>query len=153
MTFRPRYGALGLVALPNIWVFQLFYAAVSPVADLLFVWSLLSVLLVKVQHGEQYALVNLQAILTLYSIFLLVDWLAAVIAFLMEPREEKSLTWVIFLQRFSYRQVMYWVVLRSLLAAVRGHVVGWGKLERTGLGVLPTGAGRRPRGMPETVPG
>ena len=140
MTFRPRYGALGMVALPNLWIFQLFYAAVSPLADLLFVWSLLSVMLAKVQHGEEYALVNLQSIVTLYALFLLVDWLAAVIAFLMEPREDKTLTWVIFLQRFTYRQVMYWVVLRSILAAVRGHVVGWGKLERTGLGVLPTGA-------------
>lgn len=153
MTFRARYGGLGMVALPNVWIFQLFYTAVSPVADLLFVWSLFSVLLVKVQHGEQYALVNLQAILTLYSIFLLVDWLAALIAFLMEPREDKTLTWVIFIQRFSYRQVMYWVVLRSVLAAVRGHVVGWGKLERTGLGVLPTAAGRRATAFPETVPG
>jgi hypothetical protein len=37
----------------------------------------------------------------------------------------------VFLQRFAYRQVMYWVVLRSFVAAVRGHMVGWGKLERT----------------------
>jgi len=118
----------------------------------MFVWSLFSVLLVKVQHGEQYALVNLENILTLYGVFLLFDWLTAVIAFMMEPREDKSLTWVIFLQRFTYRQVMYWVVLRSILAAVRGQVVGWGKLERTGLGVLPTG-GTRPAGIPEAVPG
>ena len=144
MTLRARYGALGVVALPNLWIFQIFYAAVSPLADLLFVWSLFSVLLVKVQHGEEYALVNLESILTLYALFLLVDWLAALIAYLMEPREDKTLTWVIFLQRFTYRQVMYWVVLRSLLAALRGHVVGWGKLERTGLGVLPTGTGRAP---------
>lgn len=143
MTLRPKYGTLGMVALPNLWIFQIFYAAVSPLADLLFVWSLFSVMLVKVQHGEEYALVNLESILMLYALFLLVDWLAAVIAFLMEPREEKLLTWVIFLQRFTYRQVMYWVVLRSVLAAVRGHVVGWGKLERTGLGVLPTGARAR----------
>lgn len=142
MTLRPKYGALGMVALPNLWIFQLFYAAVSPLADLLFVWSLFSVMLAKVQHGEEYALLNLESIVTLYAIFLLVDWLAAVIAFLMEPREDKTLTWVIFLQRFTYRQVMYWVVLRSILAAVRGHVVGWGKLERTGLGVLPTTAAR-----------
>jgi len=152
MLLRPRYGALGMVAMPNVWIFQLFYAAVSPIADLMFVWSLFSVLLVKVQHGEQYALVNLENILTLYGVFLLFDWLTAVIAFMMEPREDKSLTWVIFLQRFTYRQVMYWVVLRSILAAVRGQVVGWGKLERTGLGVLPTG-GTRPAGIPEAVPG
>jgi hypothetical protein len=27
---------------------------------------------------------------------------------------------------------MYWVVVRSFAAAIRGHVVGWGKLERKG---------------------
>ncbi len=148
MTLRARYGSLGLVALPNLWIFQIFYAAISPLADLLFVWSLFSVLLVKVQHGEEYALVNLESILTLYALFLLVDWLAAVIAFLMEPREDKTLTWVIFLQRFTYRQVMYWVVLRSITAAIRGQVVGWGKLERTGLGVLPTAAARKAAASP-----
>ena len=30
----------------------------------------------------------------------------------------------------DYRQLMYWVVLRSLAAAVRGLVVGWGKQDR-----------------------
>ena len=35
-------------------------------------------------------------------------------------------------QRFIYRQLMYGVVIRSLVAALRGKMVGWGKLERTG---------------------
>ncbi|HWJ22144.1 MAG TPA: hypothetical protein VNS52_07310, partial [Gemmatimonadaceae bacterium] len=61
---------------------------------------------------------------------LIVDWLAAVIAFLMEPGEEKSLTWLILLQRFAYRQVMYWVVVRAFKAALSGRLYGWGKLER-----------------------
>jgi hypothetical protein len=36
------------------------------------------------------------------------------------------------LQRFGYRQIMYYVVLRSLWTALRGPFVGWGKLERHG---------------------
>ncbi len=58
-------------------------------------------------------------------------------AFWMEPKEERSLTWLIFLQRFAYRQIMYWVVVRSLLAAIRGGIVGWGKLERKATVTLP----------------
>jgi hypothetical protein len=69
-------------------------------------------------------------VLTFYAVFLVIDWVTAVIAFLAEPGEDKSLTWLVLLQRFAYRQIMYWVVLRSFLAAVRGHIVGWGKLER-----------------------
>jgi hypothetical protein len=36
------------------------------------------------------------------------------------------------LQRFGYRQIMYYVVIRSLLTAIKGPFVGWGKLERAG---------------------
>jgi hypothetical protein len=44
--------------------------------------------------------------------------------------EEMSLTGLVVLQRFAYRQVMYWVVLKSLMAALQGRVIGWGKQER-----------------------
>ncbi len=134
---RPRYGTLGMVAMPNVWLFQLVFAAIGPVADLTFVLSLFSVWLNKIQHGATYALVNLRQILAYYAIFLVVDWLAAVLAFFMEPDEDRRLTWLIFLQRFAYRQVMYWVVVRSFAAALRGRVVGWGKLDRTGTVAVP----------------
>lgn len=129
---RPRYGALGLVALPNIWIFQLLLPAISPLADLLFLWSLITVYLNKIEHGAEYALQTLEQVLFFYTVFVLVDWLAATAALLLEEgrRGEENLTWLVVLQRFAYRQVMYWVVLRSLVAALRGRVIGWGKLER-----------------------
>jgi cellulose synthase/poly-beta-1,6-N-acetylglucosamine synthase-like glycosyltransferase len=128
--FRRRHGTLGWVALPNVWLFQLLLPALSPLADLMFLFSLLSVWATRTSHGATYALVNLEQVLTYYAVFLLVDWAAAMIAFLMEPREDKQLTWLIFIQRFAYRQIMYWVVVKSFTAAIRGRVVGWGKLER-----------------------
>jgi cellulose synthase/poly-beta-1,6-N-acetylglucosamine synthase-like glycosyltransferase len=127
---RPRYGTLGLVAMPNVWLFQLLFAALSPLADLMFLWSLVSVWMVRAEHGASYALTSLEQVMTFYAVFLVVDWLAAVVAFLAEPGEDRRLVWLIFLQRFAYRQVMYWVVVRSFNAAIRGRVVGWGKLER-----------------------
>jgi hypothetical protein len=33
-------------------------------------------------------------------------------------------------QRFGYRQLMYYVVVKSIGAALHGVRVGWGKLER-----------------------
>jgi cellulose synthase/poly-beta-1,6-N-acetylglucosamine synthase-like glycosyltransferase/spore germination protein YaaH/peptidoglycan/xylan/chitin deacetylase (PgdA/CDA1 family) len=128
--FRRRYGTLGSIAMPNVWLFQLLLPALSPIADLMFVFSLLSVWATRTSHGATYALVNLEQVLTYYAVFLLVDWAAALIAFLMEPHEDRQLTWLIFIQRFAYRQIMYWVVVKSFAAAIRGHVVGWGKLER-----------------------
>ena len=128
--FRPRFGTLGMIAMPNVWLFQLLFTALSPLADLLFLWSLVSVWLVRQQHGATYAITDLEQVLTYYAVFLAIDWVTAVIAFIAEPGEDKSLTWLVLLQRFSYRQIMYWVVVRSFVAAVRGHIVGWGKLER-----------------------
>ena len=42
---NPRYGTLGFVAMPNVWIFQVFFPLISPIMDLLFVWTLVSALL------------------------------------------------------------------------------------------------------------
>jgi cellulose synthase/poly-beta-1,6-N-acetylglucosamine synthase-like glycosyltransferase len=139
--FRRKYGSLGFVALPNVFLFQLLLPAISPIADLMFVWSIASVWVNALTHTVdgrlEYGLTNLEQVLTYYAIFLIVDWLAAVLAFLMEDDEDKQLTWLIFLQRFAYRQVMYWVVVRSFAAALSGRLVGWGKLDRKATVELP----------------
>jgi peptidoglycan-N-acetylglucosamine deacetylase len=48
----------------------------------------------------------------------------------LETRERWSLLWWLLLQRFCYRQIMYYVMVKSVAVAIRGAVVGWGKLER-----------------------
>lgn len=138
--FRRRYGTLGFVALPNVWVFQLLFAFVAPVADLLFGWSLATVYWNKVQHGAEYAMQSLQQVVLYYLAFLAVDWLAGIAALLMEPREEKGLSWLLLLQRFVYRQVLYWAVVRAVFAAAQGRARGWGKLVRKGTVDLPRAA-------------
>lgn len=130
LLFRRRAGTLGFVALPNVWIFQLFFCIIAPMADLVFVFSLIGVLLMFHEHSTTYAVESLRAIVGWYGVFIAVDWVAATLAFLMEPGEDRRLTWLVFLQRFVYRQVMYWVVLRSMVAALRGGLVGWGKLDR-----------------------
>jgi len=135
--FKRKYGSLGFVALPNTWLFQLLLTALSPLADLMFVFSLFSVALTFKTHGETYALTDLEHVLMFYGLFLITDWLGAMIAFLMEPDEEKGLSWLIMIQRFAYRQIMYSVVIKSFIAAVRGRVVGWGILERKATVELP----------------
>ncbi len=47
--------------------------------------------------------------------------------------EKKSLTksWVVLIQRFFYRQFMYVITYRSIIASLRGNRHGWNKLERT----------------------
>jgi len=67
---------------------------------------------------------------TYYAVFMTVDLSAAMIAFFLEKKEDRSLLWWLVLQRFGYRQIMYYVVAKSVLRALQGRGVGWGKLER-----------------------
>ncbi len=130
--FRAKYGTLGAIAMPNTLLFQLFFTAISPLADLIFLLSVLSVWVTFLEHGATFAWHSGIQLAAIYLIFLLMDWLAALIAFLLEPDEDRRLTWLILIQRFAYRQIMYWVVVKSFIAAARGGLVGWGKLERKG---------------------
>ena len=60
-----------------------------------------------------------------FLVFLAIDFLTGVIAFLLERGEEWSLLASFLFQRFYYRQLMYVVLVRSLLAALQGRAVGW----------------------------
>lgn len=128
--FRPRYGALGFVAMPNVWIFQILFSLISPVMDLMLVYVLIAAALDRWQQPNGYSSTNLQQVLFYYALFLAIDWLSAGFAFLLERRERWRLLWWLFLQRFCYRQVMYYVMIKSVAMAIRGPIVGWGKLER-----------------------
>jgi cellulose synthase/poly-beta-1,6-N-acetylglucosamine synthase-like glycosyltransferase len=132
VTFNPRYGALGLIALPQVWLFQIILSALAPLVDLSFIWQIFTALMNYLQHGAEFNSANVQKIAIYYCIFMVVDLLAATVGFVMEKREDWSLLWWLMLQRFGYRQLMYYVVIRSIFAALRGPFVGWGKLERAG---------------------
>jgi cellulose synthase/poly-beta-1,6-N-acetylglucosamine synthase-like glycosyltransferase/peptidoglycan/xylan/chitin deacetylase (PgdA/CDA1 family) len=132
MTFNPRYGALGLVALPQAWMFQIFLTALAPVADLMLVWQLLFQAIAYLEHGAEFSNTNLYTVGMYYVVFTAIDLLAAVFGFSMERHEKWSLTWWLILQRFGYRQIMYYVLVRSISTALHGRFVGWSKLERTG---------------------
>jgi peptidoglycan-N-acetylglucosamine deacetylase len=128
--FRRRYGALGFIAMPNVWIFQIIFALISPVMDLMLLYVLISTALDRLQQPTGYSSTNLQQVLFYYALFLAIDWAAACFAFLLERHERWRLLWWLFLQRFCYRQVMYYVMIKSVAMAIRGPVVGWGKLER-----------------------
>ena len=129
---NPRYGTLGFVAMPNVWIFQVFFPLISPLMDLMFVWTMIGAAIGYFEHQQEYVHTptNLNQVIFYYALFLAVDWIGAFAAFLMEKGEQKRLLGWLLIQRFGYRQVMYWVMVKSVFTAVRGAVVGWGKLER-----------------------
>ena len=129
-TGQPR--GLARVGLPQAALFQILLAAISPVIDLALILSLVATWLEVQAHGWAQSSTDIERMLSYWLIFTSIDLLAAFIAFALERRESWRLLWLLIPQRIGYRQIMYYVVLKALGAALRGPRVGWGKLERTG---------------------
>ncbi len=121
---NPKYKNLGMVAMPNILIFQIILPFLAPLADLLLIISLiaasLNIVVASVPH-----------ILTYYLVFTLVDVAGASLAFAFEKENLKKLIWMI-PQRLIYRQLMYYILLKSVNRAIKGEAQGWGILKRTG---------------------
>ena len=125
--FNPRYGTLGWIALPNILIFQMLLPLISPLADLFMIFGL--------------AFGNAGDIVYYYLLFMAVDALGAAMAFWFEREPAKKL-WMLLPQRLVYRQLMYYILFKSIRRAIKGESVGWGALKRTGsVGQLGAGTG------------
>ncbi len=138
---RPRYGALGLVALPNIFVFQVLFPLISPVMDLMMAVTVALTSFDYWQHPATADGDTLRSVLFYYALFLAVDLVAALIAFALERTEHPRLLALLVWQRFFYRQLMYYVAIRALLASLRGGEVAWHAVERKA--TVLSGAGAR----------
>jgi hypothetical protein len=105
------------VALPSLWIYQILFGLIGPVMDVAVIWALCTGNLIHVG--------------TYYLLMLGVEVLGATLAVWLDGGGWRLLPWIV-LQRFLYRQLLYYVVIRSLLTAIRGNRVGWNKLDRLG---------------------
>jgi cellulose synthase/poly-beta-1,6-N-acetylglucosamine synthase-like glycosyltransferase/peptidoglycan/xylan/chitin deacetylase (PgdA/CDA1 family) len=128
--FRRKYGAFGFIAVPNVIIFQIIFPLISPVMDLMVVLSAVTSAVNFAQHPETFSPSSLLVISAYYSLFLLVDVLTSGLAFALEKGEDARLLWWLLLQRFCYRQIMYYVAIKAFFASLSGIVVGWNKLDR-----------------------
>jgi len=131
-----RKGVLGWVALPNIVIFQLLLPLVSPLIDLMFAFGAFWYLFQKYFHPESADPASFQRLLLFFAAFLVIDFLASVVAFALERRrpENREDVWLlsqVWLQRFAYRQLFSVVLLKTLKRALEGQRFAWDKLERT----------------------
>jgi len=130
--FRRKGGTLGFIALPNVIIFQIAFPLISPVMDFTMLWTTIEALINYSQHPSAGMSSAFWHSLYYYGLFLSLDMTTALIAYLFEPDEEwRLLPWLL-LQRFCYRQLMYYVAIRSFVSALRGPYVGWGKIQRYG---------------------
>jgi len=114
-------GTLGWVALPNMFFFQILFPALSPIGDIVFLLALI--------RGD------LAAIAVGYLLFLFMDLCGSLLAFTLEKRR-KRLMLLVLIQRFYYRQFMYFITFKAMFAMLKGRRHGWNKLERQG-SVMP----------------
>ena len=133
---NPRYRAFGLIALPSLWIYQIAFQAIAPVVDLAIGWSLVfgTFITPTANHNDVLTLLGY------WAVFSTVEMCGAWLAFTLDREDKRLLGWLL-LQRFVYRQLMYYVIVKSLVFAVRGSLVGWGKFERKGtvkMGMAPS---------------
>ena len=129
---KARYGTLGWVAIPNIFMFQILLPLVSPLIDLLFLltlalWGLAQLRIARLP--QLWTSQDVERSLIFFALFMLIDLFTCVVAFALEKDEDWTLLAPLILQRFYYRQMMYVVLFRALKEAVQGRPVGWRGVE------------------------
>jgi len=137
--FSTKAPVLGFVALPQIWLFQIILAVAAPLVDLAVIWSLIAGLYGAVAHPVEWRPDDMLLGLTYWAIFIGVDLAAGALGMALEKRAPWADLPFLPVQRFGYRQLMYYVVVKSVVMAVRGGRVGWGKLERRGSALVGKG--------------
>ncbi|MEJ2887963.1 bifunctional polysaccharide deacetylase/glycosyltransferase family 2 protein [Actinomycetospora aeridis] len=110
-------GRFGRAGLAHLAVFQVLLPLLAPLVDIFLV----------------YGLLFLDPVTTLvaWSTVQAIQLVAAVIAFRLE-REPAGVLWLLPLQQIVYRQLMYAVLIQSVVTAVGGIRLGWQKLRRVG---------------------
>ena len=115
--FNSSFGTLGMVALPNILIFQILIPLVSPLADI--------IMIVGIFAG------NAKVIFIFYGLFMLIDVTVGIMAFRFEKENLLKLVWMI-PQRIIYRWLMLYILYKSIRRALKGQLQSWGVLKRTG---------------------
>ncbi|HZL01407.1 MAG TPA: glycosyltransferase [Caulobacteraceae bacterium] len=134
--FNRRRPVLGFVALPQIWLFQIFLTVAAPLVDLAIVSSLIWALYGRAYHPVEWSPDDFFRSLFYWAAFIFLDLSAGALGMALERRAPwGDLIWLP-IQRFGYRQLMYYVVVKSVVTAIRGYRVGWGKLERRATAVV-----------------
>ncbi|MEH3039327.1 MAG: glycosyltransferase [Sphingomonas paucimobilis] len=130
MTGKP--GGLARIGLPQAWLFQIFFAAISPLIDLALVLSIVGTAVRVAQHGWAQTSGDVGQMGLYWLCFTAIDVACGWVAYRLDGNNARYPAHLLVAQRLVYRQIMYWVVLRAIASAIGGFVVGWGKLERSG---------------------
>jgi cellulose synthase/poly-beta-1,6-N-acetylglucosamine synthase-like glycosyltransferase len=131
-----RNKAMGLFALPNILIFQMFLPLVSPFIDVMFLYGIANYFIDRHYHPLSVSAASLDKLLVFFLGFLIIDFVTSSVAFSLERRHpaNKGDGWLLFhiwLQRFAYRQIFSVVLFKTVVRAIDGKPFNWDKIQRT----------------------
>lgn len=129
-TGKPR--GLALFGLPQTWVFQIGFGLISPAIDFALMGSIVAAIFRLAIHAMDQSQGSIWLIAAFWSCFTAVDLLCCHIAYRLDGAGMRVPVLRVLMQRFGYRQLLYAVIVRAVIAALCGPHVGWGKLERSG---------------------
>lgn len=114
---NPKKGTLGMVGLPYLVFYQILFPLISPLFDIALILGL-------VAHRYELMIISL-------AVYTAADVMSSAIALWLD-RESLLQLWILVPQRLFYRQLMYYVIIKSIYYVLRGRLVGWNKLKREG---------------------
>ena len=147
-----KRGAWGLklFTIPNIVIFQFLFTLFSPIMDVLLVAAFASDGWSYAHHGGDMLSARTVQILAYWGVFQILELaFAAVALWLHGEKSNWRLLHLTVLQRFWYRQLIFWIALRALFAVLCGQFTAWGRAKRLG---LPTVVPARPQPAPVARP-
>ena len=119
LLFSFKKPNIGLIALPNLLIFNFIIPLFSPLVDILFIIGLFS------HDADQY--------IFFYLLYYFIDCIISSMAYHFDNQKfdlKKAL--YLFVQRFIYRQLLFYVLYKAYKKALKGELVSWGVLKRTG---------------------
>ena len=119
LLFSFRKANLGWILLPNLLIFNFIIPVFSPLVDVMFVAGLFT------RYATEY--------LIFYLLYYVVDCIISSLAYRLDGDKFNLKTaGLLFVQRFIYRQLLFYVLIKAYLKAIKGELASWGVLKRTG---------------------
>lgn len=127
LIFARRIPNFGWIVLPNLLIFQMILPLFSPLVDLMMLFSLFSV------NGSNILSPNAGKVGLFYLSYYFVDLLISMLAYHYDKQKfTLRIALDLFVQRLVYRQLLFFVLFKSYMRAIKGELEGWGVLKRTG---------------------
>ena len=124
---------MSLVTIPNVIIFQFGFTVLAPIMDAILLFSIIIFVEALISGIDPVSQGTMILIATYWLIFQIADMAAAIVAIeLGHNKRYRALIPLIIAQRFCYRQLLYITAIRALFAALKGTLVNWQKLVRTG---------------------